>query len=118
MPMAEGDYTLITQLLYNLLENAVKYSSVKNEKIEIVFGYEKSLKGIENVYYISDNGIGFEVKYLEKIFGVFQRLQQHKNIEGTGVGLAIVKRIIEKHRGKIWAESEPGKGSTFYFSFS
>lgn len=115
LPTANADTTLLNQVLYNLIENALKYSSTK-PSINIHVGFEKQIEGNREVYYVRDNGIGFDTKYSEKIFGVFQRLQNKNEFEGTGVGLAIVKRIINKHRGTVWAESKIGTGSTFYFS--
>jgi PAS domain S-box-containing protein len=110
---APADRALINQVMFNLLSNAVKYSS-KTERplIEIRSVREKD----EVIYSISDNGTGFDMLYVNKLFGVFQRLHTSQEFEGTGVGLAIVKRIIDKHGGRIWAEAELGKGATFYFS--
>ncbi len=108
-----ADISAIKHVLLNLIGNAVKFS--ENETIsKIEFGI-KNISGI-NVYYIKDNGIGFNIKYTNKVFDVFQRLHGSEKYEGTGVGLALVKRIINKHGGKIWAESEIGKGSIFYFT--
>jgi PAS domain S-box-containing protein len=112
LPNAMGDQSMLKQALFNLIENALKYSS-KEEKIEITIG-SNAEKG-EFVYFIKDNGIGINMEYRDKIFGVFQRLHSSKTFEGTGVGLAIVRKIIERHGGKIWLESEEGIGSTFYF---
>jgi light-regulated signal transduction histidine kinase (bacteriophytochrome) len=110
---APADRALINQVMFNLLSNAVKYSS-KTERplIEIRSVKEKD----EVIYSISDNGTGFDMLYVNKLFGVFQRLHTSQEFEGTGVGLAIVKRIIDKHGGRVWAEAELGKGATFYFS--
>ena len=112
LPKAQGDESLLAQVFLNLYSNAVKYSSVvPAPKIEI-----GSLeKDGELVYYVKDNGIGFDMKFYHKLFNVFQRLHDISQFEGTGVGLAIVKRIIEKHGGRIWAESARGKGATFFF---
>ncbi len=108
-----GDITLVKQVWLNLLGNAVKYSA-KNERPCIVTGsFEKD--GL-NVYFVKDNGVGFNMEYSHKLFGVFQRLHSNEEFEGTGVGLALVKLIVNKHHGEIWAESETGKGATFYFS--
>ncbi len=108
-----GDISMIKVLIFNLLSNAVKYSS-KKEKIEIEVGSQYEDKNI--IYYIKDNGAGFDMQYYDKLFGVFQRLHSSSEFEGTGVGLAIVQRIIKKHGGKVWAESKIDVGSTFYFS--
>jgi len=113
LPPALADEGLMLQVFTNLLSNAIKYSSKKeNPVIEI------GSKEINNktVYYIKDNGSGFNMMYYNKLFGIFQRLHDASEFEGTGVGLAIVKRIILRHNGKIWAESELGKGATFYFT--
>lgn len=108
-----GDTTLINQVWMNLLSNAVKYSS-KNEAPVITVKSTK--KNGEVVYSVADNGVGFDMKYAHKLFGVFQRLHDETDFEGTGVGLALVQRIINKHGGKIWANAKVGKGATFYFS--
>ncbi|MBA3899003.1 MAG: PAS domain S-box protein [Bacteroidetes bacterium] len=110
---AKGDESLLKQVLFNLIGNAVKYSSKSPEPF-VKIGSEKKEKAIE--YYIKDNGVGFDMEYSGKLFQVFQRLHSDNEFEGTGVGLAIVKKIINRHGGKVWAESEPGKGATFYFS--
>jgi light-regulated signal transduction histidine kinase (bacteriophytochrome) len=104
---------MIRQVWTNLISNALKFSSGR-EKTEISI-----LSYIENrtvVYTISDNGVGFDMKYYGKLFGVFERLHNSVEFEGTGVGLAIVERIIKKHGGKVWAEGKPGIGATFFFS--
>ncbi len=108
-----GDVTLLGQVWINLLSNAIKYSS-KNEFSEISVG--SNVSGEIIIYYIKDNGVGFDKQYSHKLFGVFQRLHSEAEFEGNGVGLAIVQRIILKHGGKVWAEGEVGKGATFYFS--
>jgi light-regulated signal transduction histidine kinase (bacteriophytochrome) len=104
---------MIKQVWLNLISNAVKYSShEKSPQIEI--GYKNDERG--HVYFVKDNGVGFDMQYSHKLFGVFQRLHSPEAFEGTGVGLALAKRIINKHSGDIWAESAPGKGATFYIS--
>ncbi|MBK7628141.1 MAG: PAS domain S-box protein [Bacteroidales bacterium] len=113
LPSAYGDSTAIKQVITNLLSNAIKYSS-KNDKPSIYFGWEQSKDS--QAYYVRDNGVGFDMKYSNKLFGVFQRLHSTKEFEGNGVGLAIVQRIIHRHGGKVWAEGEVGKGATFFFS--
>ena len=110
---SEGDGSMINQVLYNLLSNAVKYSS-KKEKPEIEVGSYK--KDGMVIYYVKDNGAGFDMKYYDKLFGVFQRLHSSSEYEGTGVGLAMVQRIVRKHRGEVWATAELNKGATFSFS--
>ncbi|HSH98402.1 MAG: CHASE3 domain-containing protein [Methylophilaceae bacterium] len=108
-----GDPVLLKQLLSNLLSNAVKYSSTKEHpKVEIT----SIEKDGEITYQIHDNGVGFDMRYYKKLFGVFQRLHTADEFPGTGVGLAIVQRIILRHNGRVWAESEIGVGSTFSFS--
>jgi PAS domain S-box-containing protein len=113
LPPAEADFTLFHQVWVNLLLNAVKYSG-KKEKPVIEIGSEVSQT--ETIYFIRDNGAGFDMKYSDKLFGVFQRLHGPKEFEGTGVGLAIVHRIITKHGGRVWADAKPDEGATFYFS--
>jgi len=108
-----GDSALLSQVLINLISNALKYSSKKPiSEIEI----NSCIKDGEYIFWVKDNGTGFNMKYADKLFVVFQRLHDSKDFEGTGVGLAIVKRIITKHGGKTWAEGIAGIGSTFYFS--
>lgn len=113
LPMTIGDTNMIKQVWINLISNAVKYSS-KNEHAQIDIGSYKEKD--EVVYYIKDNGVGFNMEYVHKLFGVFHRLHSMNEFEGTGVGLAIVQRIIKRHRGRVWAEGEVGKGAVFYFS--
>lgn len=109
----EGDNSMLKQVFVNLISNAVKYSS-KKEKAIIDIGSFKKDNSI--VYYVKDNGTGFDMKYYEKLFGVFQRLHSSAEFEGTGVGLALVQRIIKKHHGDVWAEAKLEEGATFYFS--
>lgn len=113
LPACEGDSGMIKQVWMNLLSNALKYSAkTKNPEIEIGSKDDQFM----HIYFIRDNGVGFEMEYIHKLFGVFQRLHSNDEFEGTGVGLALVKRIINKHNGDVWAEASPGKGATFYFS--
>lgn len=115
LPEISADYNLLKQVFVNLLSNAIKYSS-KVETPQIKVGSFKDEKKKAVVYFIKDNGAGFDMEYMDKLFGVFQRLHSSKEFEGTGVGLAIVKRIVEKHGGSVWAESKVNAGATFYFS--
>jgi PAS domain S-box-containing protein len=108
-----GDSSMIRLVMTNLISNAFKYSS-KKEKPLIEIG--SRTENNETIFYVKDNGAGFDMKYYDKLFGVFQRLHSAVEFEGTGVGLAIVNRIITKHEGKIWAESKLNEGTTFYFS--
>ena len=108
-----ADATMIKQVMINLVSNAIKYSS-KTEKPEVEI--KSQIEGNEIIYSVSDNGVGFNNQYSDKLFGVFQRLHLQKDFEGTGVGLALVKRIIDKHGGRVWAEGELNKGATFFFS--
>jgi signal transduction histidine kinase len=113
LPSCMGDEDLLKQVWMNLVSNAFKYSSKQAEPaIEIGIVRNKT----EIAYFVKDNGAGFDMKYADKLFKVFQRLHTQEEFEGTGVGLALVKRIIDKHKGRIWAESRPGSGATFYFS--
>ena len=107
------DNTLIKQVMVNLISNALKYSSKAEKPAIEIKSYQA---GDEIIYAISDNGVGFDNQYAGKLFGVFQRLHLQKDFEGTGVGLALVKRIIDKHGGRVWAEGELNKGATFFFS--
>jgi chemotaxis family two-component system sensor kinase Cph1 len=113
-PAINGDPILIGQVFTNLIGNAVKYSSKSNPSRVSVSGTKK---GEEIIYIISDNGIGIDDRYHNLVFELFKRMDNVKGFEGTGVGLAIVKRIVEKHGGKVWFESTLGLGSTFYLSF-
>lgn len=113
LPQCFCDRNLMVLVWTNLIENAVKYTR-KKAKAEIVIGHRK--EEAETVYYIRDNGIGFEMKYAQKLFGVFQRMHSSTEFEGSGVGLANVQRIILRHGGIAWAEAIPDKGATFYFS--
>lgn len=113
-PAIDGDSTLINQVFTNVISNAVKYSSKSQNPTVTIVGQEVSG---EVIYKISDNGIGIEVDNHDKVFELFRRMENVKDFEGTGVGLAIVKRIVERHNGRIWFESELNKGTTFYLSF-
>ncbi|MBS1619793.1 MAG: hybrid sensor histidine kinase/response regulator, partial [Bacteroidetes bacterium] len=110
---AKCDPILMRQVWANLISNAVKYSRKKESPlIEIGTSHRNGM----NTYYVKDNGAGFNMEFYDKLFAVFQRLHKVTEYEGTGVGLALVQRIITKHSGKVWADSEPEKGATFYFT--
>jgi light-regulated signal transduction histidine kinase (bacteriophytochrome) len=114
LPDSYADPALTKQIWTNLLSNAIKYSSSQDMGVIIEVGaYTED--GM-NIYYVKDNGVGFDPKYAHKLFGIFQRLHSEKEFPGTGVGLAIVQRIARRHGGDVWAEGESGKGATFYFS--
>jgi PAS domain S-box-containing protein len=113
LPSARGDGAMMRQVFVNLLSNAIKFSRDKEPAIIKVGG---SIEGNEAVYYVKDNGAGFDMRYVDKLFGVFHRLHGVNEFEGTGIGLAIVKRIVNRHGGRVWAEGMVGEGATFYFS--
>ncbi len=113
LPACQADPILFKQVLANLLSNAIKFSRTRDHPIVEIGSVMKSGR---QVYFVRDNGVGFDMRYADKIFGVFQRLHDADEYEGTGVGLAIVHRIIELHGGSIWVESEVDRGTTFYFT--
>ena len=113
LPSAFGDPSMIRQVFSNLLSNALKFTEPKKNALIEVGGSERTG---DQLYYVKDNGIGFEMKQGDRLFSIFQRLHDEKEFAGTGVGLAIVKRIIEKHGGTVWAEGRPGEGAIFSFT--
>lgn len=113
IPPCQGDATLLKQVWINLLSNALKYTR-KRERAVVEIGCNSN--NGENVYFVRDNGTGFDMRYADKLFGVFQRLHRAEEYEGTGVGLAIVERIIHRHGGRVWANAVENEGATFYFT--
>ncbi len=112
MPVIKANKSLITQLFVNLVNNALKYHAGKKPEIKVGYTEEQG----NYIFYVKDNGIGIDPKFFDKIFIIFQRLHSKTEYSGTGIGLAICKKIVDTHKGKIWVASEKGKGSTFYFS--
>lgn len=112
LPKVKGDSILLQQVFVNLIDNAVKFSENRSPAIIEIDSTA------DNTIFVKDNGIGFSMEYADKLFGAFQRLHPEKNFPGTGIGLSIVQRIIHRHGGKIWVESEPEKGATFYFKLN
>lgn len=113
LPEAQVDATLFRQVWINLLSNAIKFS--RNQQRSVIQIGSRAEKG-ETILFVRDNGAGFDPRFADKLFGVFQRLHRQDEFEGTGIGLATVQRIVHKHGGRIWAESQPGQGATFYFT--
>jgi len=113
LPSAYGDESLIYEVLLNLFSNAIKFS--ENQEVSVI-EVGGNLQDNESVYYVKDNGVGFDMQYVDKLFRVFQSLHSQEEFKGTGVGLAIVQRIIHRHRGRVWAEGKLNKGATFYFT--
>ena len=114
LPVVQGDALLLREVWANLLGNAYKYTRPR-ERTRIEVGWSVD-PAVGYTFFVRDNGVGFDTKYAGKLFGVFQRLHRASEFEGTGIGLALTRRILERHGGSIWAESSPGEGSVFYFS--
>jgi len=113
LPPAKGDRSLIKQVWINLIANAIKYSQYRSTTCIEIGAYQKD---VHVVYYIKDNGAGFDMQYYDKLFGVFQRLHSSLEFTGTGIGLAIVHKIVNRHHGTVWAESKLNEGACFFFS--
>jgi light-regulated signal transduction histidine kinase (bacteriophytochrome) len=113
LPAARGDQDLILQVWVNLIDNAFKYSSKVATPTIVIRGYEEEHR---TIYEVIDNGVGFDTRYSSSLFGVFQRLHPVTDYPGTGVGLALVHRIVTRHGGQVWATSEINRGATFSFS--
>jgi light-regulated signal transduction histidine kinase (bacteriophytochrome) len=111
----QADPKLLRQALVNLVGNALKFSS-RREQATIQIGKCEGATEGPPVYFVKDDGAGFDPRYAHKLFGVFQRLHRSEEFEGTGVGLAIVERVIRRHGGRVWAESQLGQGATFFFT--
>ena len=113
LPTIAGDPTMLRQVLENLIGNALKFSVGATQPIVEI--NSRTADG-EVIYYVRDNGVGFDPHYTDQLFGMFRRLHNDREFPGTGVGLAIVKRLIERHGGRIWPQSQPGSGATFFFT--
>jgi light-regulated signal transduction histidine kinase (bacteriophytochrome) len=113
LPGVNADVHLLRSVLTNLFSNAIKFTRLRDEAT-IEIGCTQNER--EHIFFIRDNGVGFDMKYIDKLFGVFQRLHSMSEFEGTGIGLANVRRIIQRHGGRTWAESVLNEGATFYFS--
>jgi PAS domain S-box-containing protein len=116
LPACYADPALLKQVFVNLLANALKYSRTREETVIEIGCRDAGDRPGEPVYFVKDNGVGFDMRYVHKLFGVFQRLHRAEEYEGTGVGLATVQRIIQRHGGRVWAEAELDRGATFYFT--
>jgi len=115
LPEVDCDPVLVKQIFQNLLANALKFTRPRAQSVIEVSCQKKEEDG-QPVFMVRDNGIGFNMKYVDKLFGVFQRLHRPEDFEGTGIGLVTVQRIVHKHGGRVWAEGEVDKGAAFYFT--
>jgi light-regulated signal transduction histidine kinase (bacteriophytochrome) len=112
LPTVSADRTQIAQLLQNLIENGIKYNRAKPPRVEIAC----QRRGAEWLFSVRDNGIGIDPRHHDRIFEIFRRLHTYAKVPGTGIGLALCRRIVERHHGRIWVESRPEGGSTFHFT--
>ena len=115
LPSCQADPALLRQIYENLLSNALKFTR-QREKARVEVGSKR--RHGEVIYYVRDNGVGIDMLYADKLFGVFERLHGAGEYEGTGMGLAIVRRIVQRHGGRVWVDAEEGEGATFYFSLT
>nr|WP_242620466.1 ATP-binding protein [Senegalia massiliensis] len=113
LPIIKGDKVLLEQVILNIISNSIKFSNMR-EKIIIIVDYIEGKN--EYIFSIKDNGVGFDIEYSHKLFSLFKRLHRKSEFEGTGIGLAIIKRIIEKHKGRVWIEGKVNQGTTIYFT--
>jgi two-component system sensor kinase len=113
LPSVTGDQAMFRQVITNLMSNAIKYTRGRNPA---VIEISSKLDEKEVIFHFKDNGVGFDMEFSGKLFGVFQRLHSPKDFEGTGVGLALVQRIVQRHGGRTWAEGKVGEGACFYFA--
>jgi light-regulated signal transduction histidine kinase (bacteriophytochrome) len=113
LPACQADPVLLEWVFDNLLSNALKYTR-QRKQAQIQVGCKR--EDGHDVYFVQDNGVGFDMQYASKLFGMFQRLHHSDEYEGTGIGLAIVQRIVQRHGGRVWAEAQEDHGATFYFT--
>jgi light-regulated signal transduction histidine kinase (bacteriophytochrome) len=114
LPVVSGDAAMLRIVLANLIANAIKFTRPR-QQAQIEIG-SMPAQALEAIIFVRDNGVGFDMAYVDKLFGVFQRLHRTDEFQGTGIGLASVCRIIARHGGRTWAEAEPDRGATFYFT--
>ena len=113
LPAARGDGAMLRQVFTNLVSNALKFT---RDRTPAAIEIGSCRNGDEMVYYVKDNSAGFDMRYATKLFGAFQRMHSEKEFQGTGIGLALVQRIVQRHGGRVWAEAAPEQGATFYFT--